>query len=78
MPADDGYSQGFGFLPATLRDGINTVEVIAIPPGGFTASSKWQLTVSSWAHAADVSLPTQSFSVYAWNVRCWKSGFLCF
>lgn len=79
VPADDGYSQGFGFLPATLRDGINTVEVIAIPPGGFTASSKWQLTVSSWAHTPDpVNLPTQSFSVYAWNVRCWKSGFLCF
>jgi hypothetical protein len=70
VQSDTGYSQAYGFYGNYNADRVNTVEVVAIPPGGFNSETRLQLLISSFNHPNHTDFPTQSFSVYAWNLQC--------
>lgn len=70
----DGYSYGFSPVDSSAPHGVNNVELVAIPAGvRGPKTSPFRIHVSALLHNPSTAFPTQSFSVYAWNVRCWKS-----
>ncbi|HEX2222742.1 MAG TPA: hypothetical protein VHN15_00905 [Thermoanaerobaculia bacterium] len=62
---DDGYSHPFTAGEPGVRDAINTVEAVFLPPGTLAAGEKLVIRVAG----VSVVEGRQRFAVYAYNVR---------
>jgi hypothetical protein len=75
---DNGYSYEFGFTDNSVADRVNNVEAIFLRPTTLLPEQEVRIRINYFAHTGSTTFPTQSFSVYAWNLQCRKDdGSVC-